>query len=299
MKLRRLLPLVLCVFPVALPAASREIQELQRDVAQLQQDLKTLQRAFDEKIPSLAVLVQQTLDLTKDTNKALNSLEGRVQEQLRTQGKEVAAPVAGLSTKIDQMSADFTSVRESVSDITARMGKLEQQILDLSNAVRTMQTPAPPPPGTTGQSPAGSGSPAASPAAAPPADILYQNALRDKTGGKDDLALQEFGEYLKYYATSSYAPNAQFYIGEIHFKQGDYEAALQDFDMVLEKYPANNKTPDARYMKGQTLVKLSRRTAGAAEFRALIRQYPNTDLAAKAQRELKQLGLSPSTARRK
>jgi tol-pal system protein YbgF len=296
MKVRRLLPLVLCFFPAALPAASREIQELQRDVAQLQQDLKTLQRAFDEKIPSLAVLVQQTLDLTKDTNKALNSLEGRVQEQLRQQGKEVIAPVAGLNTKIDQMSADFSSVRESVSDITARMGKLEQQILDLSNAVRTMQTPAPPPPGAAGQPPASAGT---APAAAPPADTLYQNALRDKSGGKDDLALQEFSEYLKYYATSSYAPNAQFYIGEIHFKQGDYEAALQDFDMVLEKYPANNKTPDARYMKGQTLVKLTRRNAGAAEFRALIRQYPNSDMAAKAQSQLRQLGLSAATPRRK
>jgi tol-pal system protein YbgF len=290
MKFRRLWLIVILVLPVALSAASREIQELQRDVAQLQQDLKTLQRAFDEKIPSLTVLVQQALDLSRETNKTLLSLDGRLQEQFRQQSKEVVAPIAGYGAKIDQLSGDFSQVRESMADITSRMGKLEQQIVDLSNAVKTMQAPAAPPP-AQGQPPA-----SASGSAPPPAGDLYENARRDMLGGKSDLALQEFAEYLKYYGTGSYAPNAQFYIGEIHAKQGDYQAALQDFDLVLEKYPANNKTADARYMKGQTLVKMGKRTAGAAEFRQLIREYPASDQAAKALAQLKQLGLSAGSA---
>ena len=274
-----------------LSAASREIQELQRDVAQLQQDLKTLQRAFDEKIPSLIVLVQQALDLNRETNKTLLSLDGRLQEQFRQQSKEVVAPIAGYGAKIDQLSGDFSQVRESMADITTRMGKLEQQIVDLSNAVKTMQTPAAPPPATGSQLPGS----ASSSGPAPPAGELYDNARRDMLGGKSDLALQEFAEYLKYYGTGPYAPNAQFYIGEIHAKQGDYVNALQDFDLVLEKYPANNKTADARYLKGLTLVKMGKRTAGAAEFRQLIKEYPRSEQAVKAQAQLKQLGLSAAT----
>ena len=104
MKFRRLCLIAIFVLPAALSAASREIQELQRDVAQLQQDLKTLQRAFDEKIPSLAVLVQQSLELSRETNKTLISLDGRLQEQFRQQSKEVVAPIAGYGAKIDQLS---------------------------------------------------------------------------------------------------------------------------------------------------------------------------------------------------
>ncbi|MBI2681526.1 MAG: tol-pal system protein YbgF [Candidatus Solibacter usitatus] len=294
MKFRRLCLIAIFVLPAALSAASREIQELQRDVAQLQQDLKTLQRAFDEKIPSLAVLVQQALDLSRETNKTLISLDGRLQEQFRQQSKEVVAPIAGYGAKIDQLSGDFSQVRESMADVTTRMGKLEQQIIDLSNAVKTMQAPAAPPPPAGGQT-----APTASSPAPPPAGELYENARRDMLGGKSDLALQGFAEYLKYYPNGPYAPNAQFYIGEIHGKQGDYETALRDFNMVLEKYPANNKTADALYVKGLTLVKMGKRTAGAAEFRQVIKDFPHTEQATKAQAQLKNLGLSAGTPTRR
>jgi tol-pal system protein YbgF len=290
MNLRRICSIAVFVLPLTLSAASREMLELQRDVSQLQQDLKTLQRAFDEKIPSLVLLMQQTMELSRETNKALNSLEGRVHEQLSQQSKEVVAPVVGVGAKIDQLSGEFSTMRESVADTNSRLGKIEQQILDLGNAIRSMQSPAAPPPG------AGSPPAAAGGAAPPPADTLYENARRDKSGGKADLAVQEFTEYLKYYPTGPYAPNAQYYIGEIHFAQGEYDSALHDFDLVLEKYPNNNKTPDAHYMKGQTLVKMGKRTAGAAEFRTLIRDYPRTDLATKALSQLKLLGLSATTS---
>jgi tol-pal system protein YbgF len=295
MKFRRLCLIAIFVLPAALSAASREIQELQRDVAQLQQDLKTLQRTFDEKIPSLTVLVQQALELSRETNKTLLSLDGRLQEQFRQQSKEVVAPIAGYGAKIDQLSGDFSQVRESMADVTTRMGKLEQQIMDLSNAVKTMPAPASPPPPAGGQANPATGSAAA----APPAGQLYDNAYRDMSGGKYDLALQEFTEYLKYYPNGPNAPNAQFYIGEIHAKQGEYETALQDFNLVLEKYPANNKTADAMYVKGLTLVKMGKRTAGAAEFRQLIKDYPHTELATKAQAQLKTLGLSAATPPRR
>jgi len=298
MKFRRLCLISIFVLPVVMSAASREMQELQRDVAQLQQDLKTLQRAFDEKVSALTAFVQQSLEQNKDTNKTMLSLDGRLQEQFRQQSKEVVAPIASYGAKIDQLSSDFSQVRESMADVTTRMGKLEQQIIDLSNAIKTMTPAAPPPPAAGGQSPA----PSASMPAAPPAGELYDNARRDMLGGKSDLALQEFSEYLRYYGTGPYAPNAQFYIGELHAKQGDFETALKDFDSVLEKYPDNNKTADAHLMKGQTLVRMGKRNAGVAEFRQIIKEYPHTDQAAKAQAQLKQLGLSaaaPAATRRK
>ena len=124
-----------------------------------------------------------------------------------------------------------------------------------------------------------------------PADTLYNNAQRDRLGGKLDLAMQEFQQYLQYYPQTDLAPNAQYYIAEIHFSQGDLESALKEFDLVLEKYPDNSKTPDALYMKGQTLVKLGRRTQGGQEFQELIKRFPAHDLSKKACSQLQTMGL--------
>ncbi|PYT32224.1 MAG: hypothetical protein DMG57_02445 [Acidobacteria bacterium] len=296
-KVLRLFLLTIFVFPAVCPAASKEMLELQRDVADLQDQVRKLRSAFDEKTTTLTVLVQQSVDASNKANVAIAGLQGGILEQLRQQGKEVVGPVVGVGAKVDQMTTQFQEVANAMADVTTRLGKLEQQVMDLGNAVRTIQTPAAPPPTASGPSTG----PTASTSAPPPipGDVLYQNAYRDRLGGKIDLALQEFNDYLKYYGESSLAPAAQFWIGDIYFSQNDFEKALQAFDLVLEKYPSNNKTPDALYMKGKTLLKLDRRTAGANEFRELIRRYPGSDLATKAKAQLRSLGLSASSASRR
>lgn len=292
MKLRRLILAVLFAFPVICSAASKEIVELQRDVAQLQDQVRALQSAFDTKLAALTVMVQQSLDAATKAHTAVAGLQGGIQEQMRQQGKEVVAPVANMGTKIDEMATGFQQVQNSMADVTARLGNLEQQMKDLSNAVRTMQTPVAPPPtsGATGPGPTASMPP-------PSGEMLYSNANRDRLGGKLDLALQEFNEYLKYYPDGTLAPAAQFWIGNIYFTQGDYDNSLKAFDLVLERFPSNNsKAPDALYWKGKTLMKLDKRNAAATQFREVIHKYSGSEAAANARLQLKQMGLSASTA---
>ena len=299
MKFRRLILAASFVFTVICSAASKEIVELQRDVAQLQDQVRNLQSSFDTKMGTMAAQVQQRTDSAGRANNSLATLQGAIQEQLRQQGKEVMAPVANVGTKIEEMATEFQQVQNSMADVTTRLGKLEQQVLDLSNAVRTINSPAPPPGGST----TGAGNPGPTTSNVPPisGDMLYQNANRDRLGGKTDLALQEYQEYVKLYGDGPLAPAAQYWVGDLYFAQGDYDNALRAFDQVLERYPANNKTPDALLMKGKTLVKLDKRNAGASDFRELIKRYPSSDAAVKARAQLKQMGLSasPSPARRK
>ena len=294
---RRLVP-VLLICPSLGLAASREIVELQRDVALLQEQVRTLQRSQDEKLSAIQVLVQQALDAANKANTSVALLQNNLQQSIKEQQKSVVAPVVDVGAKIDQMSNDFQALRESVADISSQVGKLQQQMVDIGNAVRTIQTPAAPPPaaGTSlGPPPAAAGN-----VPPVPAETLYQNAMRDRSGGKDDLALQEFSDYLKYYGNTDLAPNAQFYVGEIHLRQGNFDDALREFDMVLEKYPDNNKTADALYMKGRTLVQMGKRTQGKQEFCELVKRFPSSDLAGKARSQVKALGLTcgPATPAR-
>lgn len=288
---RGLLISILFLTPAFSFAASREIQELQRDLAQLQEMVRNLQQNQNERFAALTVLVQQAVDAANKANTQVAVLENGIRQTLRDQEKNVVAPVAGFGTKVDQMSTEFQALRESVAAITAQLNKMQTQMVDIGNAVKTIQAPPPPPP-AAGMASAPGGVPPV------PADTLYNNAQRDRLGGKLDLALQEFQQYLQFYPQTDLAPNAQYYIAEIHFSQGDLETALQEFDQVLERYPDNSKTADALYMKGQTLVKLGRRTQGSQEFQALIKRFPTHDLSKKACSQLQAMGLRcPTTSR--
>lgn len=266
-------------------AQSREIRELQRDVALLGDQVRQMQRSLDENLAALRVLVQQALDGVSKVNTTVAVLENNVRERLREQEKSLVQPVATASSKVDQMATEFQALREAVSDLNARMGRLEQRIVDLGNTIKVLQAP-PAPPSAGG---------IAGPPPGVTAESLYAAAMRDMNAGNYDLALQEFTDYLKYFGHTETAPNAQYYIGEIYYNRGELDAALRAFDLVLEKYPENVKTRDAMYMKGQTLLKMGLRSQAAEEFRTIIARWPTSELAAKARARLREMGL-PATA---
>lgn len=282
--------------PTPSSGASKEIQELQRDVAQLQDQLKQMQQSQDRQLAEIRVLVQQSLAAANDAGKSVAVIQSGFQQNLRDQESKVVAPVVGLNTRMDQMSQEMRTMQQAMSDLTGLISKMQTQLTDLGNAVKVMSAPAPPPPGATsapvGEASTGAGGPP--PAGGAPtisATDLYNNANRDRSAGKLDLALQEYQDYLRWYGNTELAPNAQYYIAWIHASQGDFANAIREYDAVLEKYPDNNKTPDAMYGKGVALSKMGRRTDGAREFQELAKRFPTHALAGQACTQLSNMGL--------
>ena len=273
---------LLAAVPVVSLAQRKEYVELQRDIAILQDQVRSMSKTLDENFTRLTVLVQQALDSVNKANTSVVVLENNLRERMREQERTVSKPVADIGAKVDDMATELQAVKESMADVNARFGKLEQQLVDMANAVRTLQAPPAPPGGVPGVPPPGLS-----------AEALYQDALRDKNGGNFDLALKGFSEYLQYFGNTELAPNAQFYIGEIHYQKSELDQAVAAFDLVLEKYPENNKTPDAHYMKGMALLKTGQRNKARDEFYTLIKRFPNAGVTGKAKEQLRALGLSP------
>ncbi|HXB73311.1 MAG TPA: tetratricopeptide repeat protein [Candidatus Acidoferrales bacterium] len=297
MKFRRVswMALLVCVLlaaPALSFAASKEITELQRDVALLQQQLRDLQRSQDEKLAALLELARQAVDTANKANTGTAIMQSSLSKNLEEQLKQVVGPVVGMNARMDAVSNDVRTLQQAVSDMGSLMAKMQSQLNDLTTAVKAINiAPVPPPqPGTTiGGAPGGVPGQEAPPMQA---TDLYQNAMRDKGSGKLELALQEYADYLKWYPTGEFAPNCQFYIGTIHYGQGNYEAAAKDFDKVLEMYGETSKTKEARLYKGRSLVHLpGHKTEGADEFLELIKGYPGTDEAKQACSERIALGL--------
>lgn len=281
------------LFPIAAiliaasPAAfaqKRELQELQRDIAILQDEMRSSIKSQNERLVGLEATLKTMLDQINATNRAVTVLDSNLRSRVEA---SVVKPMAGVGAKVDGLQEDFRYVRETVTELSSKLSKLSSQVSDLDNALRTMQAPPAPPSGVGGMAPSANSAPQGV-----TAQSLYQDAMRDKSAGNADLALRQFNDYLSWFGTTDLAPNSQYYIGEIHYNQKEYDKALQAFDAVLERYPKNAKTVDARFMKGRSLVRLGQRTEGAEEFRGIIAESPNSELARRSRDELKSLGLS-------
>jgi TolA-binding protein len=277
--------------PAGSRAADPKLMDLQRDVASLQEQVRQLKESQDKQLSALTVLVQQALDTSNRSTTGVAVIQSNLQQSLKDIEGKVVTPVAALGARFDTLDQDMRALQQSVTDLNAMIAKQQQQLTDVGNAVKILQTPPPPPP--TNPTGAEGTVPAAAAAVETPsisAQDLYANANRDRGSKKSELALQEYQQYLKWYGNTDLAANAQFYIGDIHYREKNYEQAVQDFDMVLEKYSENNKTPDALYSKGLALKALSRLTESHTEFLQLIKQYPRNDLATQACDQLKSMG---------
>jgi tol-pal system protein YbgF len=277
-------------------AVARELIELQHDVTTLLQGQKDLSTQMTQDHTVMKTLVEQSGDTVGKLNGTMSALQKSMQDVQANSG-----------ARLDTMSTQVQGLSDNLEEIKSRLGKLNQQLVDLQNTVQSLDakisgggTAAP----TAGiSSPGGVGQPgttmptSASPVGpAPSADTLYSNGLRDITSGKYALARQEFQDYLKYYGDTDLASNAQFYLGEIAYSERNYDQAVTEYDNVLTKYPKSFKLAPARLKKGMALIELGQKTAGVRELRELIRRFPGTEEERKARAKLKELGVGVTAA---
>ena len=284
-------------------AVAREIIDLQRDVTTLLQGQKDLSTQMTTDHTVLKTLVGQADD---NVSKLTNTMQG-VQKSLQD-------VQANSGARLDTMSTQVQGLSDNLEEIKSRLGKLNQQLVDLQSAVQGLDakvsgsapsnstaspTAAVPSPvnGVTqpaGAVPTSANTPPSGPL--PSADLLYSNGLRDITGGKYELASQEFHDYLKYYGDTDLASNAQFYLGEIAFAQKQYQQAVEEYNKVVNNYPKSFKLATARYRRGLAEIELGQKTSGVRDLREVIRRYPGTDEEKKARARLKELGVAASAS---
>jgi tol-pal system protein YbgF len=289
--MKRLLFFAVMISPVILTGQKKEdILSIQRDVANLQDQVKQLQKSQDDKMAALQALVQQSVDASNHLVAGLTALQRDVDAKLNDQQSKLVAPVAMLGSKVEQMADNFGTVATNVQELVRRMGSLDSKLTDISNAIRTLQTPVPPPqPPVTSQNQVPQVS----------AETTYSNAFRDYQTGKYELALGEFIGYVKDFPTTADAPNAQYYIGYIYFNNEQWADAAKAFDDVLGKFPENPKSPDALYYKAVSMQKNHQNTDAAKAYREFIQRYPRNDRIPQAHTNLRALGMESSSGAKK
>ena len=266
------LVLSLAVGPVS--GASKEMVQLQTQVQQLQEQMTAMQRSFDERMGVMKNLVEQDTDAVNKVATALNGLQTTLAKQQGDAG-----------SKTDQVSGQVQALNDTMDEIKVRLAKVTKQLEDMQAAQQSL-----------GAQQVQQQAEQQKMKDAPPPDVLYNNAVRDYNGGKNDLALQECSDYIKFYPNTDLAGNCYFYLGEIQFRQANYQQAAQSYDQVLQNFPSGNKAASAQLKKGFALVELGKQDDGVSELRRLIQRYPHSPEALQARDRLRKLGV-PTTGK--
>lgn len=139
----------------------------------------------------------------------------------------------------------------------------------------------------------------ASPAAAPadsggvPSELVgssYDSAMRQLSSGDHDDAIQSFRNYLHENASSAYADDAQFWIGEAYFRKGQYHRAIIELNQVAINYGSGDRAPAALLRQAEAFRIVGDRVDARLSLQKIINHYPGTQEAAKASRMLNEIG---------
>jgi len=277
----------LLLVPVPAYAASKEIIELQTQVQQLLDMVQRIQSTLDSRFGVLQNLAQQTADNANQMTAAVNALQQKINAQSETS-----------NGKLDAVSGQVQSLNDSVDELKSRIAKLDKTVQELQTQLQNIQSP---PAGTvtSGAVPAGgsaspaTGVPGGSPAASqrPPLQETFQAGVRDYNAARYDVAAGEFQDVLHYYPLDDLAGTAQFYLGEIAYRQQNYTDAIKSYNAVLEGFSGSPKAPAAQLRKGLALLQINKKEAGIHELRLLIQRHPQSPESAQARTKLNGLGV--------
>jgi tol-pal system protein YbgF len=247
---------------------SKEMIQLQTQVQALQDQMTQMQQSFNERMGVMKSLMDQNTDSMNKVVTAITSLQTNLEKLQGDNG-----------TKTDQLSGQIQALNDSLDELKARLAKVSKQLEDVQAGQQSVAA-----------SQAAQQAQQQALAQAPPPDVLYNNALRDYNAAKNDLAKQEFSDYIKFYSSTDLAGNSYFYLAELAYRAGDFQEAIKNYDQVTQNFPTGNKAPSAELKKGLALIELGRNDDGIAQLKHVIQRYPRSNEALQARDRLRKLG---------
>src|SRR5437588_4791307 len=164
-------------------AVNKDIVQLQTQMQDLEQQMSRMQQSFDERMGIMKNLLDQNTDSINKATSAISNIQNGLQKQ---QGDSVG--------HVDQLSGQIQSLNDTLDELKARLAKVSKQLEDMQASQQSLAAQQ-----------ATTQAQAQAQASAPPPDVLYNNALREYNDNKNDLAVQEFSDYIKFYPNTDLA----------------------------------------------------------------------------------------------
>lgn len=258
--------LLLVLLAVAANAAAASKSELEARIVQLERKLDS--RSLVDMLTQVGELQRQVQQLRGDIEVQNHTLESLQKRQ-----------------------------RDLYLDIDRRLHRLEAGGVEAPAAMTgggAAPAPAAAPATAPAAAPAAAVPPAAAVATAPalnPAEQrkAYDQALDMLKEGRYGDAATAFQDFLQKYPDSSYADNAQYWLGEVYYVTREFPKALAEFDKVLKNYSGSAKAADALLKQGYIQYELKDWAKARTLLGEVVKNYPGSTSARLAQERLDRL----------
>ncbi len=236
--------------------------ELMQTVDELASEISLLRGEMEQQGHDIGEIKKRQRELYLDIDRRLRGLESSTTTQAPS-SEPVQVP------GIDQTVAETPST-EPAQSTTAVTGSSTGLISDTSTT------------STTGSQPSQSTSSATN----SEEQAAYQAAFDVLKEGRYKMAKAEFKHFLKKYPDSSFAGNAQYWLGEANYVTRNFDQGIIEFELVLSRYPSSTKVPDAMLKLGYTYYEKKQYSKARIMLSELGKRYPNATAARLAGKRL-------------
>ena len=105
----------------------------------------------------------------------------------------------------------------------------------------------------------------------------YEYAFALLSNQKLGQAQQAFEQFLELHGDDKLAGNAQYWLGEIYYTNGDLQQAAKAFLEGVQRYPDGNKAPDSLLKLAVSLRRLDQIQDACATLLELDKRFPDME----------------------
>ncbi len=255
-----------------------KLGNVQAQLKQLSEDMSRLSRLIDNR----AML--EMIQLVDNLSEEISQLNGAIEQQ-GFDIDEIKKRQRELYLDIDRRLRDLESGAMAAAPsqpITVPQVATTPSV-ETPAASQTTQSstpapaPAPPPEPAASSSQTTTASISATPSVTQSEEkAAYQAAFDTLKEGRYKKAKTELKAFLGKFPNSSYAGNAQYWLGEAHYVTRNFDQGITEFQKVLETYPNSNKVPDAMLKLGYTFYELKQFPQAKQILQDLRQRYPKS-----------------------
>ena len=220
------------------------------------------------------------------------SLEDRVALLERTLNARLRLQ-ADLQQQVDSLQGEVSELRGQLEQQTYQMEQSQErqrQLYQELDKVSSQQQAAAPAAAAPAAATAANPAPAVNYSTNQDENQAYDAAVNMVLKEKNyDKAIPAFQGFIKQYPSSSYVPNAHYWLGQLLFNKGDRAGAAAQFSTVANKYSKSPKRADALLKLGMLSQLDGKKAEAKAFYEQVIKGYPNTSPAQLAKQSLSKL----------
>lgn len=225
----------------------------------------------------------------EETKREIAQLSGKIEElqlQRDAEGRALRKGLEEFNIKLETIDLKIRSLETQLGNLTARLKDSQREESNVTQQPqRTLsltQNGTPPTAHTTNQTPQIRDLPIKE-------EDLYQKAFQLYEKGDLRGAKSLFEDYLKRFPKGKWVGQTYFYLGEIAFKERDYETAILEYQKLIDMPGVNPLKPKAMLKQADAFLALKDKKAAEILYRRIIKTYPGTREAKEAETKLKTL----------